>query len=73
MQSEGNELSRDIEEAEISHMRTEQIFEKIKTYTTHLEKKCTNLDSRTKTLLGDSILLAASVVFLSPFSPEERN
>ena len=36
MQTFGNKLSRDIEEAEISHMRTEQIFDKIKTYTEYL-------------------------------------
>ena len=36
-------------------------------------RKRDNIDSRVRTLLGDSILLAASVVFLGPFSPEERN
>ena len=38
---------------------------KIKTYTQYLEKKCRNLDTRTKTLLGDSILLAASAFYLA--------
>ena len=31
-----------------------------------------NLDSRVDTLLGDVLLLAASVVYLGPFAPEER-
>jgi len=67
-----NKLSRQIEEAQISHMRTEAIEEHIWSYTDRIEKRLNNLDSRFETLLGDSILLAASVVYLGPFAPEER-
>ena len=73
LQKDGNILSRQIEEAEISHMRTEHIFENITGYTERLQRKAGSLESRVKTLLGDSILLATSVVFLGPFSPEERH
>lgn len=65
-------LSRNIEEAQISHMRTEAIEEHIWSYTARINKKLANLDSRVDTLLGDCILLAASVVYMGPFAPEER-
>ena len=65
-------LSSEIEEAQISHMRTEAIEEHIWSYTARVEKKLQNLDYRVKTLLGDSMLMAASVVYLGPFAPEER-
>ena len=65
-------LSSEIEEAQISHMRTEAIEEHIWSYTGRVEKKLQNLDYRVKTLLGDSMLMAASVVYLGPFAPEER-
>ena len=67
-----DKLSRQIEEAQISHMRTEAIEEHIWSYTARIQKKLNNLDSRVDTLLGDSIMLAASVVYLGPFAPEER-
>ena len=66
-------LSRQIEEAQISHMRTEAIEEHIWAYTARIQKKLNNLDSRVDTLLGDVLLLAASVVYLGPFAPEERD
>ena len=53
-------------------MRTEAIEEHIWSYTDRIRKKLDNIESRVDTLLGDSILLAASVVYLGPFSPEER-
>lgn len=53
-------------------MRTEAIEEHIIKYTKRISKKLLNLDSRMETLLGDSIIMAASVVYLGPFSPEER-
>lgn len=54
-------------------MRTEQIFDNIKSYTDKLREKRKDLEERRKTLLGDAILLAASTVYLGPFSPEERD
>ena len=53
-------------------MRTEAIETNIWTYTGRIEKKSNNLASRMETLLGDSILLAATIVYLGPFAPEER-
>ena len=67
-----HKLSRQIEEAQISHMRTEAIEEHIWSYDARIKKKLQNIETRVDTLLGDSILLAASVVYLGPFSPEER-
>ena len=72
LRNAGLKLSRKIEEAEVSSMRTDHIYENITDYTNNLKKKRKDLDERRKTLLGDSILLATSVVFLGPFSPEER-
>ena len=37
-----------------------------------MEQKLQSITSRSQTLLGDSILLASSVVYLGVFSPEER-
>lgn len=53
-------------------MRTEAIEEHILVYTDRIKKRLDSLDSRVETVLGDSILLAASVVYLGPFAPEER-
>lgn len=53
-------------------MRTEAIWDHIDTYSKRVEKKKEKLNSRMKTLLGDAIMLAATVVYLGPFSPEER-
>jgi len=69
----GTSLSRKIEEAEISHMRTEHIYDNVEKYSLKQEKRLDGVTKRSKTLLGDSILLAASVVFLGPFAPEERD
>lgn len=66
------ELSRRIEEAQISHMRTEAIEEHIWSYEARIRKKLENIQNRLKTILGDSLLLAASVVYFGPFAPEER-
>lgn len=68
----GNKLSRKIEEAELSYMRTDQIFNKIEEYSRRMEHKLQSITSRAQTLIGDSILLASSVVYLGIFSPEER-
>ena len=68
----GNKLSRKIEEAELSYMRTEQIFKYIEEYSRRMEHKLQSITSRAQTLIGDSILLASSVVYLGIFSPEER-
>jgi len=73
LRNAGMKLSRKIEEAEISHMRTEHIFENITAYTDKLKTKRKDLDERRKTLLGNGILLATSVVLLGPFAPEERD
>jgi hypothetical protein len=70
--SAGVKLSKKIEEAEISHMRTDQIFEKIKEYAAHMENKLESVKSRSQSVLGDCILLATSVVYLGTFAPEER-
>ena len=53
-------------------MRTEAIEEHIWSYDARIKKKLQNIETRVDTLLGDSILLAASVVYLGPFAPEER-
>ena len=68
----GARLSKKIEEAEISHMRTQQVFEKIQQYAAHLDRKLASVSSRTQSILGDAILLATSVVYLGAFAPEER-
>jgi hypothetical protein len=70
--SAGVRLGKKIEEAEISHMRTDQIFEKIKEYAAHMEDKLESVKSRSQSVLGDCILLATSVVYLGVFAPEER-
>jgi hypothetical protein len=68
----GNKLSRKIEEAELSYMRTDQIFNSIDEYSKRMNHKLESITSRSQTLIGDSILLASSVVYLGIFSPEER-
>lgn len=54
-------------------MRTEHIFDKIEKYSEKIGKKLEGIEARLKTLTGDCIILAASVVYLGPFSPSERN
>lgn len=68
----GNKLSRKIEEAELSYMRTDQIFKNIEEYSRRMDHKLQSITSRAQTLLGDSILLGTSVVYLGMFAPEER-
>ena len=53
-------------------MRTEEIEEDIRAYTNRIKRRLESLETRVDTVLGDSILLAASVVYLGPFAPEER-
>ena len=68
----GSKLSRKIEEAELSYMRTDQIHLKIEEYSIRIGHKLQSVISRSQTLVGDSILLAASIVYLGIFAPEER-
>mmetsp|Transcript_23297 Transcript_23297/g.22889 ORF Transcript_23297/g.22889 Transcript_23297/m.22889 type:complete len:417 (+) Transcript_23297:1724-2974(+) len=65
-------LSRRIEEAEISHMRTEHIFSSIERYATKINKKLKAIESRITNLLGDCVILSASVCYLGSFSIKER-
>lgn len=65
-------LSRKIEEAEISYMRTGAIYDLVMEYGQKINKKFDNVHQRTKTLLGDCLLLSASVTLLGCFSPEEK-
>ena len=65
-------LSKRIEEAEISHMRTEQIFMEVDKYCGKVHNKLKEVRKRIDTLLGDCIILAASVAFLGVFSVKER-
>lgn len=66
-------LSRKVEEAEISYMRTEHIFDQVMSYSKKIEGKLKNIQERQQSLLGDCILLAASVTMIGCFSPEERD
>lgn len=68
----GGKLSRKIEEAELSYMRTDQIFTSVQEYAAKIDLKLQSVTSRTQTLVGDSILLGSSVVFFGVFAPEER-
>ena len=61
-----------IEEAEISHMRTEHIIESIEAYAQKMLGKLNKTKKRVDTLLGDALILAATVVYLGPFSMKER-
>jgi adenosylmethionine-8-amino-7-oxononanoate aminotransferase len=72
LQAAGTKLSKKVEEAELSYMRTDQIFKNIDEYSKRMEHKLQSVASRTQTLLGDSIVLGASVVYLGVFAPEER-
>lgn len=66
-------LSRKVEEAEISYMRTEHIFDQVMSYSKKIEGKLKTIQERQQSLLGDCILLAASVTMIGCFSPEERD
>lgn len=67
-----NKLSKKIEVAEISHMRTQHIFDSVKEYGEKVEIKLKRINSRLQALLGDCIVLAASICFLGFFSSDER-
>jgi hypothetical protein len=67
-----NKLSKKIEVAEISHMRTQHIFDRVDDYGRKVEQKLDRIVERVRTLQGDCILLAASICFLGYFSSEER-
>jgi len=56
----------------MAHMRTNVIFENIDAYAKRMEEKLKSITSRTASLLGDSLILATSIVYLGQFSPEER-
>lgn len=53
-------------------MRTEHIIEQIEKYSTKMMLKMTKVKKRIDTLLGDSLILACSIVFLGTFSIKER-
>lgn len=53
-------------------MRTEAIYDLVMEYGQKIKSKLDNVQHRSKTLLGDCILLSASVTLLGCFSPEER-
>jgi hypothetical protein len=72
LQQVGQKLSKKVEEAEISHMRTDQIYDNIQDYSRRIQAKLNCITSRSASLLGDSILFATSVVYLGSFAPEER-
>lgn len=72
VQRRDGELSKKIEVAEISHMRTQHIYESVKEYGQKISLKHDRVKSRLQALLGDCIVLAASVCFLGFFSAEER-
>jgi hypothetical protein len=65
-------LSRKIEVAEVSSMRTHAIYQKVCNYGGKVKSKLELVNSRTKSLLGDCIVLAASICFLGHYSAHER-
>jgi hypothetical protein len=58
--------------AEISHMRTQHIFDSVKEYGQKIKKKLEIINSRIQSLLGDCIILSSSICFLGFFSSDER-
>lgn len=72
VQQRDNKLSKKIEVAEISHMRTQHIFDSVKEYGQKVKLKLDRINSRLQALLGDCIVLAASICFLGFFSSDER-
>jgi hypothetical protein len=72
VQQRDSKLSKKIEVAEISHMRTQHIFESVKEYGQKVKLKLDRINSRLQALLGDCIVLAASICFLGFFSSDER-
>ena len=65
-------MSKKIEVAEISHMRTQHIFDSVKEYGQKVKLKLDRINSRLQALLGDCIVLAASICLLGFFSSDER-
>jgi hypothetical protein len=72
VQQRDNKLSKKIEVAEISHMRTQHIFDSVKEYGQKVKLKLDRINSRLQALLGDCIVLAASICFFGFFSSDER-
>ena len=72
VQQRDGQLSKKIEVAEISHMRTQHIFESVKDYGQKVSLKLDRINSRLQALVGDCIVLAASVCLLGFFSSNER-
>lgn len=72
MQHRDGQLSKKIEVAEISHMRTQHIFASVGEYGQKVSLKLDRVNSRLKSLLGDCIVLAASLTLLGYFSSDER-
>lgn len=72
VQQRDGQLSKKIEVAEISHMRTQHIFDSVKDYGQKVSLKLDRINSRLQALLGDCIILAASVCLLGFFSSDER-
>jgi len=48
----------------MAHMRTNVIFENIDAYAKRMEEKLMSISSRSASLLGDSLILATSIVYL---------
>ncbi len=53
-------------------MRTEHIFLQVEKYTTRIYAKLAEIKRRIDTLLGDCVIMAASVAFLGMLSFKER-
>ena len=53
-------------------MRTDHIFIQVEKYSNKIYGKLTDIKRRIETLLGDCIIMAASVTFLGVFSMRER-
>ena len=69
---EERDLSMKIEDAEISHMRTDHIIEQIEKYCSKILGKLNKTKKRVESLLGDCLIMASSVTFLGAFSMKER-
>jgi hypothetical protein len=53
-------------------MRTQHIFDSVKEYGNRMEQKLDRINARQQALVGDCIILAASVCLLGFFSSDER-
>jgi len=67
------ELSRKTEETEISHMRTEMIFEQVLAYVEKVQRKLNKVEGKIDCILGDSMLMAACCCYLGIFTLKERD